>query len=251
MIVCGKSLAVEGGQVQRTVDGAMLIAASSAASVLESGGESVFDPNHWAAQGRLSATAQGRGSAWFVKTEQEEWVLRHFRRGGMTARLLTDRYFWLGEERVRAFAECRLSARLHAQGLPVPAPVAARYSRHGLLYRCDLITRRIAGATPLSALLAAAPLSAAHWNGIGRALEGLHRAGLDHADLNAHNILLDAAGTVSVIDLDRGRLRAPGRWARGNLARLQRSLAKVCAGLPAERFDAACWRQLLDGYTAG
>ena len=37
---------------------------------------------------------------------------------------------------------------------------------------------------------------------------------------------------VSVIDFDRGRLRAPGVWTTRNLARLQRSLTKIAAGLP-------------------
>jgi len=52
----------------------------------------------------------------------------------------------------------------------------------------------------------------------------LHAAGADHADLNAHNILLDGDGVVSVIDFDRGRLRNGGSWMRRNLARLQRCL---------------------------
>lgn len=226
----------------------MLIAASASVSVLESGGESVFDPNYWAAQGRLSATAQGRGSAWFITADAGEWVLRHGRRGGLLARVLTDRYIWLGENAVRAFAEWRLCAHLHALGLPVPAPIAARYSRHGVLYRCDLITQRIAGAISVSAALAQATLPADHWRNVGRAIARLHAAGLDHADLNAHNILVDAHGVVSVIDLDRGRLRKAGAWTRGNLARLRRSFEKISAQLPAARFDAACWRLLLDGY---
>ena len=36
--------------------------------------------------------------------------------------------------------------------------------------------------------------------------------GVDHADLNAHNILLDGRGAVSVIDFDRGRVRERGAW---------------------------------------
>jgi hypothetical protein len=51
------------------------------------------------------------------RNELDQWVLRHYRRGGAVARrLLADRYVWAGEERVRAFAEWRLLARLHASG---------------------------------------------------------------------------------------------------------------------------------------
>ena len=86
-------------------------------------------------------------------------MLRHYRRGGFIARLSRDRYVWTGEARVRAFAEWRLLELLTERGLPVPKPIAARYQRSGLLYRCDLITQRIADAQPLSAALAVGALA--------------------------------------------------------------------------------------------
>ena len=110
-------------------------------------------------------------------------------------------------------------ADLAQRGLPVPKPVAARYQRSGLWYRCDLITQRIMDAHPLSAVLAQGARLQATWRAVGAAVARLHRAGVDHADLNAHNILLDAGGIVSVIDFDRGRLRTPGAWTSRNLRR--------------------------------
>jgi 3-deoxy-D-manno-octulosonic acid kinase len=174
--------------------------------------------------------------------------LRHYRRGGFIARLSTDRYAWQGEQRVRAFAEWRILGELARRGLPVPRPVAARYQRSGLLYRCDLITERIPDARPLSALLASAPVAEHTWQEVGAAVARLHAAGADHADLNAHNILVNSSGAVSVIDFDRGRLRSPGAWVHGNLARLRRSLAKVTRRLPADRYSAAAWHWVLAGY---
>ena len=100
-----------------------------------------------------------------------------------------------------------------ARGLPVPAPVGARYRRSGLTYRCDLITQRIEAAQPMSALLAAGALSEATWRAVGAAVACLHRAGVDHPDLNAHNVLVGPDGAIRVIDFDRGRLREPGAWA--------------------------------------
>jgi 3-deoxy-D-manno-octulosonic acid kinase len=207
----------------------------------------LFEPSFWAGRGELAEVTGGRGSAWFVGVNGR-WVLRHSRRGGFIARWARDRYVWAGERRVRAFAEWRLLALLSRRGLPVPAPIAARYRRSGIVYRCDLITQRIAGARPLSAVLSADPVDEHTWRRIGAAVGRLHAAGADHADLNAHNILLDAAGGVSVIDFDRGRLRAPGVWAARNLSRLHRSLLKVARRLPAGRFSAAAWDCLLDGY---
>ena len=234
--------------VNRTPRGAVLVASSQFASLLESDGESIFDPDRWRALGELSATSQGRGSAWFVRSGDDEWVLRHYSRGGLVGKFRRDSYLWTGESRVRAFAELRLTSALQELGLPVPVPIAAAYRRGGLSYRCDLITRRIKGAVALSARLAAAPLSADRWREIGAVIARFHGAGADHADLNAHNILLGEAGGVSLIDFDRGRLRAPGAWRRNNMARLQRSLLKIQQSLPADRYDSLCWRFIMNGY---
>ena len=122
-----------------------------------------------------------------------------------------------------------------------------------------------------AALAAHAPaadsLPESTWQAIGAAIARLHGRGVDlngkgvdHADLNAHNILLSGGGNgngngdggaVSVIDFDRARLRSPGAWAGRNLQRLHRSLLKISAGLPPGRFTDAAWKQLLAGYRAG
>ena len=212
--------------------------------------EPLFDPTFWRARGELCPVTGGRGSAWFVGAGARQWVLRHCRRGGFIARWSHDAYLWMGESRVRAFAEWELLDILTRRGLHVPKPVAARYQKRGLFYRCDLITERILDAEPLSALLAHAALGELEWRAIGEAVGSLHGAGVDHADLNAHNVLLAADGVVSVIDFDRGRLRAPGAWTLRNLRRLRRSLAKIGSGLPPGRFSDAAWRWLLAGYAA-
>ena len=67
----------------------------------------------------------------------------------------------------------------------------------------------------------------ARWAAIGRCLRRFHDAGVQHADLNAQNIMLGAQGEVWVLDFDRGRLREPGAWRERVLDRLARSLAKI------------------------
>jgi 3-deoxy-D-manno-octulosonic acid kinase len=238
-----------GGRRIATATGAMLSDPACLGNLSDAAG-SLFDAEFWRLRGELIDVTRGRGSAWFVTAGSRQWVLRHYRRGGCIARVSQDRYVWAGEDRVRAFAEWRLLELLSKRGLRVPKPVAARYQRRGLFYRCDLITQRIVDAKPLSETLKDGAVSESTWRAVGAAVAQLHRVGVDHADLNAHNILLDTQGAVSVIDFDRGRLRAPGAWASRNLQRLRRSLEKVSRGLPADRYSAEVREWLLAGYGA-
>jgi 3-deoxy-D-manno-octulosonic acid kinase len=239
---------IKGGQRIATATGVMLADPNGLGNAQLGASESLFDPEFWQSRGELVAVSGGRGSAWFVGSAANPWVLRHYRRGGFIARLSEDRYWWSGEDRVRSFAEWRLLLDLSQRGLSVPKPVAAFYRREMLTYRCDLITERIAHTQTLSAALGAASLAANSWRAIGAAIARLHRQGVDHADLNAHNILLGQCGSVSVIDFDRGRVREPGAWRARNLERLKHSLEKI--SLPPDRFTPASWDELLAGYRA-
>jgi 3-deoxy-D-manno-octulosonic acid kinase len=232
-----------------TPAGAMLVDPGLLGRPADAGAEAIFDPEYWRVNGGLTRATRGRGATWFISTRADEWALRHYRRGGLITPLMSlDRYLWAGEAAVRSFAEWRLLAELHGRGLSVPQPVAARYVRSGLTYRCDLLMRRIRDVVPLSTLLLDAPLSATGWEAIGAAIAGLHAAGVDHADLNAHNILMGKGHSVSIIDFDRGRIRAPGSWRGRNLRRLHRSLRKIAAQLPPGRIVAPTWDALQAGY---
>lgn len=186
-----------------------------------------FEPAYWGEQASPVASG-GRGSAWFVRTPTGDAVLRHYRRGGRVAAMLGDRYLWRGEDASRAFREFRLLAALKAKGLPVPRPLGARLRRKGPWYRADLLVERIDGARSLAEAMQES-LPAQPWERIGAVLARFHRCGAFHADLNAHNLLLDRAGAVWLIDFDRGEHRRPATgWAMQNLARLSRSLRKLC-----------------------
>lgn len=193
----------------------------------------------------------GRGRVALVDTPAGRGVLRHYRRGGLIARLSADRYLWLGLERTRAFREFRLLARLREAGLPVPAPLAARVQRDGLRYRADLVTGLIADARTLAECVGDGEAGEDLAARTGQAIARLHDSGCWHADLNAHNILVDATGTVWLIDFDRGRLRTPALgWQQQNLARLRRSLEKIGARRRLAAFEARFWHPLLAAYHA-
>ncbi len=175
--------------------------------------------------------AGGRGGARFLRVAGIPAVLRPYRRGGYLAPLLCDRYLRRRVQASRPWREWWLLARLHQEGFPVPAPLAARFRAQGIFYRAEIIIERLEART-LAQALCQGRISVGQWQAIGSCIGRLHRRGLDHADLNAHNIMLGEDGAVAVIDLDRARMRAPGPWCRRNLARLQRSLNKLAIHEP-------------------
>lgn len=169
--------------------------------------ETTFGVRYWRDRGRIVRGAEGRGTAHFLGVgANETWVLRHYRRGGLLARINHDRYAWSGADSTRPAREFRLLAALYNRGLPVPRPVAARAVRHvGMVYTADLITEAIPGARPLADHLAAAALGEADWQRLGGVIAELHRAGVWHADLNARNVLINDRDRFYLIDFDRAR----------------------------------------------
>ena len=192
--------------------------------------------------------SSGRGNTMIVQGDRGDFVLRHFLRGGLISRLVSDSYFWRGEEATRAFGEWRLLSRLVTMGLPVPRPAAARYVRSGLLYKADLLTVLIPDVIALSDRIASLPCTEEFWQKVGSEIAPFHKAGVFHADLNAYNIQIDKDDKVWLIDFDRGRLRQPGPWQQKNLARLHRSLQKIKRLDPRLYYSESSWEQFLEGY---
>lgn len=163
-------------------------------------------------------------------------VVRHYQRGGVVGPLLGDIYFGRG----RFLQEVRVSEWARGHGVPTAEVLAMRSERRGLCcYRGDLITREIAGSEDLDRYLGA--LREKEGSRLARRkevvrsvallLQGMHRVGLYHADLNLKNILIrftDRGVKSYVIDLDRGRIIQPlhSRLRIRNLLRLYRSLDK-------------------------
>ena len=208
-----------------------------------------FDHGYWEQRAAVRGRAGGRGTTWFVAAGDRQLALRHYRRGGLISKLSSDRYVWLGESRSRPAREFAVHRELQRRGLPVPALVGVRIAREGLGYRGDILTERLLDVQSLAQRLAEAPLGVSEWVALGRCLRRFHDAGLDHADLNAHNILWRVPAGIFLIDFDRGRLRGRrGLWCDANLVRLRRSLLKVTRSLPDDRLTETDWHSLLAGY---
>lgn len=201
------------------------------ASRLEAAG---FGPD---ADGALDESPlAGRRPLAAIAGTQGAFLLRRFSHGGLL-RWLTGARF---ADPARPFRELALSERLRHAGLATPEVLAARARRAALFgWELALVTRRVAGARDLGALLGAyrrgelehARLRAA-LRACGRAVSALHAAGFLHADLNPNNLLVDerAEGEPAVwtIDLDRSRFVESLDEARrrDNLRRLYRHVAR-------------------------
>ena len=207
-----------------------------------------FNSDYWHKSKAIEGTSKGRYTTWFIKYQDNHWVLRHYWRGGLIANLSKDSYLYTGLNKTRAIAELSLLQLLYQEGFPVPKPVAAKVIRHGLCYQCDILIERVNDAKDLVAHLSHAPLSATQWQDIGICIAKFHNRGVYHADLNAKNILISPEG-FHLIDFDRGEIRDPQKsWQQNNLNRLHRSFVKEKGKYPQLAFSENNWSDLLKGY---
>lgn len=209
-----------------------------------------FSASHWRAQDAIIGQATGRGTTFFVRHRQGDLVLRHYRRGGIPGKVLSDQYLFTGLERTRPWRELKLLSWMQSQDLPVPSPVAAHVHRQGVIYRGDILLSMIAGSRDVHQYLCEKPLTAEIWHDIGNVIGKMHALQVHHDDLNIHNLLLDAQGKVWLIDFDRCGRRAGHGWKRANLKRLRRSLDKERGLHPSYHFAEDDWQALMQGYLA-
>jgi 3-deoxy-D-manno-octulosonic acid kinase len=228
----------------------------------------LFDPLWLERSGLITGHAlAGRGSTCFLYVAGHKLVLRQYRRGGMVRHFNKRHYVWQGLEQTRAMREFELLRQLEVLGLPAPRPYACEVNRCGFLYTASLITRILPGHTLAEFFTTGdrqpdARLTDDVWAEIGICVRRFHDAGVWHADLNAHNILINGT-QVALIDFDRACLKTvrepagnprrqtkqPGaqRWREANLQRLHRSLHKVAAG-SSTTMQAEQWQSLISAY---
>jgi len=186
-----------------------------------------FDADYWQQQNKIVGAKKGRATAWFFKYDNLTAVLRHYWRGGLVGKVLSDQYLYSGLESTRVYKEFSLMVKLIELGLNVPKPIAAKVSTSGLIYRGDIITQAVSGAKSLLDILIDRPLNSSELENIASTIALFHKKGVYHADLNINNILFNEIGEVYIIDFDRGELKAPNlQWQQRNMARLERSFLK-------------------------
>ncbi len=235
--------------VDRTADGAVIYDSSIIANV----SAKTFSAAAWKTVRPVDNILQsgGRGYTLIIGDGVNEYVLRHYRRGGLIGRVVRDSYVWAGEDATRSFAEWRVLQKLNHLDLAVPRPAVARYCKRGVLYTADIITVRIPAIQPLSVRLVSGVGGAEFWTNLGRVVCQFHDEGVDHADLSSHNIQIDDNGKVWLLDFDQAKLRPQGPWRQKNLGRLHRSLQKIQRLNSGVRYQESDWGDFLEGYFQG
>lgn len=196
------------------------------------------------------ATGSGRGQAHSLQLGSQALVLRHYRRGGLAAKISHDLFWRTAAHQSRAMREFNLLRLMRSWQLPVPLAVAARHHGRGLFYQADILIGLIPETLNLAQCLVQRPLQKAEWQAIGRAIRRMHNHQVFHSDLNIHNLLLDNQGRAWIVDFDKCGLRPGEDWKLQNLARLQRSLRKEASRLSPFHGTQADWEWLMSGYAS-
>ena len=189
-----------------------------------------FKPKFWQTQKRIIGTAKGRGTTYFLQTEDYLGVncaLRHYYRGGLWGKFNKDRYYFSSLKKTRSFAEFYLLQHLYEAGLPVPKPIAARVQKGklGICYQADILTEKIENARNLSLLLQATPLPKEIWTQIGKLIRQ----------------------QCWLLDFDKCTIRSGNSWKADNLNRLHRSFTKEIKRMKIQ-FTKQNWADLIAAY---
>lgn len=203
----------------------------------------------WQEKHAITGTAQGRGTTWFIGHQDQDWVLKHYYRGGLIGKVLKDSYWFTQLEHTRAIAEFKLLQHLSALSLPAPTPIACGVYRSGPCYRADILTSKIKYSKDLVGILTQQSIDNSLWKKVGQTIKQFHNEGIYHHDLNIHNILIDDDEKVWLIDFDRAKVITPDiNWQQANLDRLQRSFYKERGKLSPFYWQEEQFEQLLLGY---
>jgi len=183
----------------------------------------------------VRAPRRGRGAVPSVSLRRDTHVvLRRYQHGGLFGGITGSLY--LGP--ARALEELHVTARAESMGAPVPHVLClALWPAVGPFWSALIGTREERGARDLLEALLSAPSAEARralLREVGEAVRRLHDAGVDHRDLQLHNILVSEESgrrRIVVVDLDRAvyhpRGGLPPRLRARNLGRLTRSAVKA------------------------
>lgn len=211
--------------------------------------EASFNEQFWQDKDHLIGSAQGRGTTWFIQLDKLQGALRHYRRGGLFGKIISDHYIFNGWQKTRSLQEFYLLNKLNQAGVNVPKAIAAKVVKRTFCYQADLLSEKIPSAKDLVDILQQRVLTTGEYQAIGLQIKKMHQIQVNHTDLNIHNILLDDTGKIWLIDFDKCYQQQGESWKKSNMARLLRSFNKELKKR-AIKWDSQDWQSLMKGYSA-
>ncbi|HIP75951.1 MAG TPA: 3-deoxy-D-manno-octulosonic acid kinase [Psychromonas hadalis] len=208
---------------------------------------SIFSSDYWQAKNAVIGSAQGRGTTWFVQLASIEGALRHYRRGGLFGKIISDHYLFFGWNKTRSLQEFKLLTLLIEKGVNVPRPIAAIATKRTFCYQGDLLSEKVPNASDLVSILQRHSLPATLYQKIGQQVRKMHDTQVNHTDLNIHNILIDDREKIWIIDFDKCAEKIVDRWKENNLERLKRSFKKEVKKRHIH-WKENDWLALIEGY---
>ncbi len=176
----------------------------------------------------VSVFTKGRGNVYLWEKGEERFVLRPYRHGGVLGKILGRRF--LRPERF--LREVEITELARSRGITCLQPVGVAY--YGTLFGIKgfLMSRWLPRSTTLEAWMRGHRPTLYVIKMVAKAIAEMHRAGIEHRDLNIQNLLLvegcDGRLTLSLIDFDRANFVSRMSLKKGmrQLRRLDRSFLK-------------------------
>jgi 3-deoxy-D-manno-octulosonic acid kinase len=207
----------------------------------------MFTSQYWQKKNAITGQAEGRGTTYFFKHNKNDYVLRHYHRGGLIGKVLSDQYLYTSLDQSRAWREFKLLQHMQTLDLACPTPIAAMLSKSGLYYQADIILTKIPDAQDLHHILQERSLTTDVIQKIGQTVAKFHHHQIYHHDLNIHNIMLNTEHNVWLIDFDKCGIKQGNDWKKSNMARLKRSFEKE-KRLHNIHWQLADWQMLISAY---
>ncbi len=169
-----------------------------------------------------TTTMTGRSPLRFIEPDM---VVRTLMHGGMF-RHITGKRFLSPNRTIR---ELKVSAYLASHGIRTPEILAVRLNKEGLFYSMDVVSRFIPESKDLLI-----HIEDSHTDDLelikksGLLIRKIHDLGVYHTDLHIKNLLLDNAGNLWALDLDKAYQfeSLPEFMKQMNLKRFMRSIIK-------------------------
>ena len=182
---------------------------------------------------------------------QEKWIKKHYIRKGLMT-FLGDKYITplFGLANTRSYSEFKILNFLHKHNFNTCKPIIGWLNfQNPFIYRASLIVERFEEVITLSDHLQNNADEKLFYN-LGQQISSMHKLGVYHGDLNAHNILIETKDVfnINIIDFDKSLIGVncklfPGLMSN-NLSRLRQSLVKLGYTDHLNKY----WDVLMKGY---